>query len=176
MPDQTIPKKEISSAEKVLDLRPKVEPNPAEVPPHIELAPLPEKLEAVSAGSEDLDRRINTAREHNIQVPAGDIISTANLQAVRELRTRDIEAVLEQGLANLYQAMDPATKQRFRVGGEQASRAINDLFEKGKANLKRIADIIRAWLTIIPGVNRFFLEQEAKIKADKIINLQNKYG
>jgi hypothetical protein len=34
---------------------------------------------------------------------------------------------------------------------------------------KKIFVLIRAWLKIIPGVNRFFLEQEAKIKTDKIL-------
>jgi len=30
------------------------------------------------------------------------------------------------------------------------------------------------WLKILPGVNKFFLEQEAKIKTDKILALKNK--
>jgi hypothetical protein len=28
------------------------------------------------------------------------------------------------------------------------------------------------WLKLLPGVNRFFLEQEAKIKTDRIIHLK----
>jgi hypothetical protein len=31
--------------------------------------------------------------------------------------------------------------------------------------------LIREWLLIIPGVNKYFLEQEAKIKTDKIQQL-----
>jgi hypothetical protein len=35
--------------------------------------------------------------------------------------------------------------------------------------VKKILALIRDWLKLIPGVNRFFLEQEAKIKTDKIL-------
>jgi hypothetical protein len=34
-------------------------------------------------------------------------------------------------------------------------------------------DVIKRWLSIIPGINKFFLEQDAKIKAEKIIKLKN---
>jgi hypothetical protein len=35
-------------------------------------------------------------------------------------------------------------------------------------------EIIRNWLKLIPRVNKYFLEQESKIKTDRIITLQRK--
>jgi len=51
-------------------------------------------------------------------------------------------------------------------------KKINTLLDKAKINLGKIASLIRKWLSIIPGVNKFFLEQEAKIKADEIMKLK----
>ena len=42
----------------------------------------------------------------------------------------------------------------------------------GKA--KKIFQLILEWLKLLPGINRFFLEQEAKIKTDRIIHLNQK--
>jgi hypothetical protein len=43
-----------------------------------------------------------------------------------------------------------------------------------KIKVNKIIDLIRRWLKLIPGINKFFLEQEVKIKADKIIRLKDK--
>ena len=42
------------------------------------------------------------------------------------------------------------------------------MIKAGMIQMKKILKLIREWLLIIPGVNKFFLEQEAKIKAEKI--------
>ena len=41
-----------------------------------------------------------------------------------------------------------------------------------KVKVKKILKLILEWLRILPGINRFFLEQEAKIKTDRIIQLK----
>ena len=43
-----------------------------------------------------------------------------------------------------------------------------------KVEVKRVLTMLKDWLTSIPGVNRFFLEQEAKIKTDRILELEHK--
>jgi len=40
-----------------------------------------------------------------------------------------------------------------------------------KIKARKVLHLIRDWLKIIPGINKYFLEQEAKIKTDKIIEL-----
>jgi hypothetical protein len=48
------------------------------------------------------------------------------------------------------------------------------MLDKGKVNVKKVRDLIIKWLRIIPGVNRYFLEQEAKIKSDRLLELPPK--
>lgn len=85
---------------------------------------------------------------------------------------QDIEEVLASGLDDAYEKLDPATQQQFRTVGEQTAGKISVLLQSSKVQVKKIVDLIVAWLRIIPGVNQFFLEQEAKIKADKILTLR----
>ena len=83
--------------------------------------------------------------------------------------TREVEAILEDDLTDLYLSM-PADKQLlFRQKGEETLSKIRVLLSQTKLNAKKIFDLIAEWLKMIPGVNRFFLEQEAKIKTDKIL-------
>ena len=56
--------------------------------------------------------------------------------------------------------------------GEETASKIAQLLEAAKVKTRKIFDLIVKWLRIIPGINRFFLEQEAKIKADKILRLK----
>jgi len=92
---------------------------------------------------------------------------------VRDELTIKIEKILEDGLDDAYQRLSPIAKQEFKIKGEQAALKIRDLLKSTNLKLKKILKIILDWLRLLPGVNRFFLEQEAKIKADKIIALKN---
>lgn len=86
-------------------------------------------------------------------------------------REKVIEKILEKDLDELYLAMSPEKKEEFKVVGEETAREINNLLKKTKVKVKKIIDLIRKWLLIIPGVNKFFVEQEAKIKTDEIIGI-----
>lgn len=80
-----------------------------------------------------------------------------------------VERILEENLEEIYQRL-PAQKQaEFRVKGEETASKIVLLLQQAKLKVKHILDLIRDWLKLIPGVNKFFLEQEAKIKADKLL-------
>lgn len=103
-----------------------------------------------------------------------DIISRGAYNQQQAARTKEIEKVLEKDLGDIYVSLPPEKQRQFRIVGEQTAMAINDLIKTGKLKLKKIIELIRKWLTIIPGVNRFFLEQEAKIKADEIMRINKK--
>ena len=82
--------------------------------------------------------------------------------------------MLEKDLDKMYLAMDAKTKEEFKVVGEETAREINLLLKKAKIKVIKIITLIKKWLAIIPGVNKFFVEQEAKIKTDEILSLKNK--
>jgi len=85
-----------------------------------------------------------------------------------------IEKIMEEDLNDSYQRLSPVAKQEFKLKGEQTAAQIQELLKSTHVKVKKILNLILNWLRILPGVNHFFLEQEAKIKTDKIIALKNK--
>ncbi|MBI5794335.1 hypothetical protein HZA87_04635 [Candidatus Uhrbacteria bacterium] len=83
--------------------------------------------------------------------------------------TKEIEDILSEDLTDLYLAMPPEKQQQFKTKGEETTSKVRELVRAAKVNAKKIFQLIRDWLKVIPAVNRFFLEQEAKIKTDKIL-------
>lgn len=86
----------------------------------------------------------------------------------------DVEHVLEDGMGETYAKLTPAAKQQFRSKGEVAAGRIRQMISRGHLKLKDVWKLIRDWLRVIPGASRFFVEQEAKIKTDRIIRLAEK--
>ncbi len=86
---------------------------------------------------------------------------------------RRIESILEEDLEDIYLKMPSIDQQRLKVKGEETTWAILQLMAKPKVKIKKIIGLIRNWLKLITGINKFFLEQLAKIKADKIIAAAN---
>lgn len=83
-----------------------------------------------------------------------------------------IESILEQDLQDAYLKMDPVTRQKFKTEGEKTAAQIEQILSKTKIKVKKILKLILNWLKIIPGVNKFFIQQEVKIKTDKIMKLK----
>lgn len=83
-----------------------------------------------------------------------------------------IEEELAAGLDKVYLSLDAATQAKFRVEGEKTATAIAKLLQKTKVKTKEIINLIIRWLRIIPRINKHFIEQEAKVKADRILQMQ----
>ena len=88
-----------------------------------------------------------------------------------------VENILEEGLAEVYFGLPPQLQKEFRKQGEETTAQITRLLNSSKYKVGQIAkdifNLILSWLKLIPGVNKFFLEQEVKIKSDRIIALKN---
>ncbi|MBD3359230.1 MAG: hypothetical protein GF365_00770 [Candidatus Buchananbacteria bacterium] len=83
-----------------------------------------------------------------------------------------IEDILEEDLEEIYFKMTPEKQARFKQTGEVTASKIVTLLGETKIKVKKILELIKEWLKIIPGINKFFLEQEAKIKTDKILDIK----
>lgn len=94
-------------------------------------------------------------------------------QNAHKIRERKIEKILEKDLENIYMNLPADKKNEFKKLGEETANQINNLLDKTKIKIKEVINLIRKWLMIIPGINKFFLEQEVKIKADEIAKLKN---
>ncbi len=91
---------------------------------------------------------------------------------VHDQLTAKVEKIMEEGLSEPFQRLSPIAKQEFKLRGEQTAEKISVLLRGTHIKIKKILQLIFEWLRLLPGINQFFLEQEAKIKMDKIIRLK----
>ena len=82
---------------------------------------------------------------------------------------KQVEGLLSDGLKELYMSLPEARRAAFKATGEVVANKITDMIMYGKAKVKEIWKLIGEWLRVVPGVNKYFLEQEIKIKTDKIM-------
>lgn len=96
------------------------------------------------------------------------------LPPIRDEVTVKIEKVMEEGVGDAYARLSPVAKQEFKIKGEETANSIREMVKSGHAKAKNVFRLLLEWLKMLPGVNKFFLEQEAKIKTDRIMNLKDK--
>lgn len=82
---------------------------------------------------------------------------------------KQVEGLLSDGLKELYMSLPEARRAAFKATGEMVANKITDMIVYGKAKVKEVWKLIGEWLRVVPGVNKYFLEQEIKIKTDKIM-------
>lgn len=98
-------------------------------------------------------------------------IATARARPVKDPTVQAVESVLEEDLGEAFQKMNPALQQKFRKEGERITAQIVEMVKHAKINARVVLKLLTDWLKMIPGVNHFFLTQEAKIKTDRILKL-----
>ena len=136
--------------------------SPGEIEAEGEVMPSAEASAPVTETVEGWRARLHKPKKQPVAVPQ-----------VRDKLTVQLEKIMEEGLKDAFQVLTPVQKQEFKIKGEETARKIRDLLRHAHVKVKKIFRLILEWLRLLPGVNRFFLEQEAKIKADKIIALKN---
>jgi hypothetical protein len=82
---------------------------------------------------------------------------------------KQVELLLADGLQGLYMSLPEARRATFKATGEVVAGKITDMIIYGKTKVKEIWKLIGEWLRTVPGVNKYFLEQEIKIKTDRIM-------
>ena len=95
---------------------------------------------------------------------------------VKDQLTVDIENIMEEGLKDAFGELSTIQKEEFKIKGEDTAIQIRNIMRQARTKAKAIIKLLIAWLKMLPGVNRFFIEQEAKIKADKIMALRYKHN
>ena len=82
---------------------------------------------------------------------------------------KQVEALLSEGLQQLYLSLPEGRRAAFKQKGEQIANTITDMIMYGKAKVKEVWSLITSWLGTISGVNKYYVEQEIKIKTDRIM-------
>lgn len=144
-------------------------------------APVAEERELNEAGKELESSPREKPKATELDTPSRQMSSNVALSksAVKLQEPKNeallcIEMILEEGLETTYASLDEAARLRFKTEGEATAKRIEQLLTQAKVKVKEILDLIRHWLLIIPGVNKFFIEQETKIKTDKIMTLRRR--
>lgn len=110
---------------------------------------------------------------NQVVLPSDD--STTPLATIDDsIVLEQVESILAQGMDKVFLSMDATTQEAFKLKGEQTAKKITTLLQKGKIVINDIISIIMEWLRVVPSINQYYLEQEAKIKADLIIKMHKK--
>lgn len=154
--------------------------DPINYPEHVPIPSfdqLPEKIP---------DSRVEQTVEAPKAAPAGEKInesvdpSVASLSASvtqttafleKDADLLAVETALAEGLEEIYAKMPPSKQAEFRKKGEETAKKIKQMMDQAKLGARKVLGLIRDWLRLIPGVSKFFLEQEAKIKTDRIMEI-----
>jgi hypothetical protein len=129
----------------------------------MEKPPMPEMEKLPSEGEEEKKKPIVAA-----------VVRPITQRPPKSEALVKIEKILEEDLEEFYFTMSEDKRREFKEKGEETAGKIEKMMEAGKTVARKILKLIRQWLKLIPGVNKFFLEQEAKIKTDKIKALVEK--
>ena len=153
------------------------------LPSQHEAPPLPELADIdVSQRVETTETHVETSEKNASEIGGTSLQMETERQQIgttvsrvasptKDRLARAIEGVMEEDMTDLFLKMSPEQQQEFKSKGEETVSKIKILLAAAKVNTRKIFSLIKAWLKMIPGVNRFFLLQEAKIKTDKIIHL-----
>lgn len=138
---------------------------------------LPPKAETVESRPEMAQEAPRPAPEkvsEAVPVPTPPVPAptpVAPVVVAKDELTKEIEEVLSEDLGDIYKNLPPEKKEQFKAEGEKTAGLIRQMIEHGKFHGRKALNLIVRWLRLIPGVNKFFLEQESKIKTDKLYQL-----
>ena len=120
-----------------------------------------------------IERKIEAVRPVVEKAVEGGLSAQSSVTSIQKRREEAIDKILSEGLSDIFLSMSPAKQKEFQAKGEETVKKINVLLGEAKVKVNKIIDLIKKWLKIIPGVNKFFLEQETKLKVDKIMNIKD---
>lgn len=129
--------------------------------------------------TQEIERVVSARREKPVetkkQVKEAPLASAHPVAPVPPKQTdqiaSQIDRILEDGLSDFYKTLPDSIKPKFKKQGEEISKIVTVMVRQAKVKVRTIVDLIRKWLRMIPGVNQYFLDQEAKIKTDQIVML-----
>lgn len=159
--------------------RPPVTPSS---PPAEELTPLQADEQVLERLQEEETKEEFLEQEPIIVAPAASAASTTSAAPPapvpvikKDEALLEVEKILEDGLGEFVTALPEAPKARFLTLGREVATKIAQMVRLYKVRVREVIHLIREWLLVIPGVNAFFLEQEAKIKTDRILQYEQQY-
>lgn len=127
---------------------------------------------AEKAVEQNIEQLPKEGKEGEIGVGGAGVVTASNQAQQEREQEKKIEETLAKNLDDIFLGMPPEKQTEFKVKGEETAKKVNELLRETTVKVKKIVSLIKKWLSIIPGVNKFFLEQEAKIKTDELMRMK----
>lgn len=127
-----------------------------------------QKTERVENKIEDIDDKKKTDAPLITPGPSA-LVSDISYE---EKQVAAIENIMAEGLDQVFLKMSPIQQKKFKTEGEKTAVKINKILMKARVSAEKVVLLIRRWLSMVPHINRFFLEQEVKIKTDRILKIK----
>ncbi|MFA6252736.1 MAG: hypothetical protein WCV69_00485 [Patescibacteria group bacterium] len=153
------------------DLRPEIKIPPVESASNADF--VAGREQAMERAAENIVRVPDPTPVNDQILSAQQAVSVTPVEN-QQIVLEKVEKILAEDMDNIFLSLDVNQQAEFKKRGEEVSRQITKLLSKGSVSFKKIVNLIVSWLRIIPHVNRFYLEQEAKIKTDKIMRINSK--
>lgn len=141
--------------------------------PKVEKVRLPEKQngnESLSTQEAERNFKETAVGEEKaltvIPVPPAPAAQTKDPEIVK------IEEILTKNIGELYASLPDNIKPKFKKTGEETAQKVQKALMNAKSAAGKILRLVRKWLSMIPGVSKFFIEQESKIKTDQLLKLK----
>lgn len=138
--------------------------------------PTPEVLnvpERAPDSTSEHTRKVSAAEEASSGAAplVSPVIAAPVTIAQKDERLLEIESMLSEGLEEVFMNLPPEVKPAFKAKGEEVAQTIKTWMDDAKLVARKVLKLIREWLGMVPNVNKYFLEQESKIKRDHIMEL-----
>ncbi|HVM90466.1 MAG TPA: hypothetical protein VMU11_01035 [Verrucomicrobiae bacterium] len=153
------------------------QPNPVEVAPTPEVDQYEQEERAAEQQMEQQEHK----EEFLEEAPTSALPATATAEpeapaaAGKDEITIEVEKILEAGLGDYVPDMPEEARQKFLKKGGEVAAQLSVMVRTLNIQVSLVLKLLKEWLLTIPGVNKYFIEQEAKIKADRIIELANQH-
>jgi len=120
--------------------------------------------------------QISTEKAEPATTPLDIVIpsSAPIAQIPKDEVSKNIETILSEDMEEIYKNLPETLQEDFKKKGEETAQEIKNVISQTKIIVSKILILIKNWLLMVPGVNKFFLEQKSKIKTGKILNLAEK--
>jgi len=112
------------------------------------------------------------AAQAPVAKPAAPTAAAPPPKAAKSETLEKIEDIMEEDLKEVYSHLTPEKKQEFRKKGEETAEEIEGMLFRVKIHSKKVFSLLFGWLKVIPGINKYFLKQEAKLKTDEIMDIK----
>jgi hypothetical protein len=164
---------------KIIQNPEKYKANGLEMPSSHESKPETSQEQGVEKSAEQTEVIFPEINSGGTTGAASDPQDANSLKFQKAIKTIEDVFSKDENFQHIVKAMQRDKAAVFIKKGEQMSLSIYRILEKignlavPKEDIKKIMSLIVDWLKVVPSISRFYINQEAKIKTEQILDELN---